>query len=703
MKRENTYEFRNKLLSVHEKDVRDPGKVIPQDAVLLRDGAVIEIGGTDDIVIRTAAEDFADFLAVSMGISASVSCTGLCKGDNVVQVGLAAENGVELGVAEGYKGFLIRPGEGIQVFGHDARGAQQGLFYMEDLMCMNKAPYLLPGEIRKKAMFAPQMVHSGYGMEMWPDEYLMRIAHEGRDAIMVFVTDVNQTRVGYLDFNDLIARANRCGLDVYAYSFFMSELHPDEPGAEELCENTYGRLFRECPGFAGVTFVGEVMEFHSKDPHVSKFRYEDVVTDPIPSGKPKPGWYPCEDLPQWINMVKKVIRKYKPTADIVLWSYNWGYQAEEARIKLIENLPDDISFQATFEMFENWKLEKSHTGCSDYTLAIPGPGKYFTSEAKAIKKRGMRLYTMSQSAGVTWDFGVIPYEPMPYQWIKRFQEMVKAKENWGLCGGMDCHHHGMYPSIITKLSKHAFMEPAEPMEEILDKIMMCEYGQENLEKCRQAFKLWSDAICHYIPTSQQLGGAGRVGPAYPLNLFYTYKLPYDKDAMFGARVISHNYTPSLGDLFAKPRYSVLSLRIHEEIRSFEKMLELMNQGIQVFESIENKNEKLLNMINLGKFIATCVATAIHAKQWFVLKCRMHAEFTKEGLLGIYDEMEALVHKEAANAESAVPLIDADSRLGWEPSMLYLCDREHLDLKQQQLAYVLKEIDYLRKCLDLTDD
>ena len=60
------------------------------------------------------------------------------------------------------------------------------------------------------------MVHSGFGLDEYPDNYLSRIAHDGRDAILVFVKDINQTPTGYLDFNDLIRRVSRYGLDVYA-------------------------------------------------------------------------------------------------------------------------------------------------------------------------------------------------------------------------------------------------------------------------------------------------------------------------------------------------------------------------------------------------------------------------------------------------------------------------------------------------------
>lgn len=702
MKKENAYDFRKKLLTVHTPNMRDAAVQIPENTTVLTDGVVVEIGNTDDMVIRTAAEDFVDYLQVSMGLKASLSTAGTACGKNTVRVAIADDT-VDMGEAAGYKGFLIQADEGFTVYGYDARGAAQGLFYMEDMMNLDHAPFMEKGEIRKKPMIAPQMIHSGYGMEQWPDEYLMRVAHEGRDAILVFAKDVNLTRVGYLDFNDLIARAAKFGIDVYAYSFMTSDMHPDDPGAEEYYEGTYGKLFRSCPGLKGITMVGEAVEFHSKDPHVSPFRYDDDRGFAMPDGLPWPGWYPCFDVPKFLELVKKIIYKYQPKADIVLWTYNWGYQPVDARVSLVDNLPKDIALESTFEMFETWKVGNSYIAGSDYSIAFEGPGYYFRTEAEAAKRNGLRLYTMSQSGGETWDFGVVPYEPVPYQWMKRFENMRKAHDDWGLCGSMDCHHHGLYPNIISKFSKHAFLTPREDMNVILDRILMGEYGKENLSKVQEGFRLWSEAMTYYTPTEGDLGGAGRVGPAYPFNLLDSIKPPYDKEAMFGAVVVSPRYPSEFAHscfLSAKPREPILNLRVHEEIKSLEKMLSLWKQGVAVFESIANPNERLQELLNLGKFLETYITTVRNAKAWHVLKCRMHACYEKEPLLAIVDEMEALLRAEIANAEKAIPLAEVDSRLGWEPSMHYLGDAEHIRWKIQQVEYVLdKEFTKLRACIN----
>lgn len=703
MRKENKYDFRKKLLTVHDSDVRDFSRKAKENELTIHDGVVINIGKTDDIVVKTAAEDFVDFFKVSMGMKASVSCADTPE-DGAIVLALASDVGFDLGSADGYKGFCIQVEDSIKVYGNDGRGLAAALYYLEDMMCYAKGPFLERGETRKKPIMTPTMVHSGYALDDYPDEYLNRIAHEGRDTILVFTWDVNKCHTGFLDFNDLIARAARYGLDVYAYSFLIGGPHPDEPGAEEAYDAMYGKLFRECPGLKGVTMVGEVTEFKSKDPHVSKFRCRDKVTDDLPDGKLWPGWYPCEDLPQWVSLVSKVIRKVKPDADIVLWSYNWGFNPKEARVKLIENLPTDITLEATWEMFDYKEMGDVKSAISDYSLSYVGPSPYFASEAVAAKKRGIKLYTMSQAAGVTWDFGAIPYEPMPYQWLRRYEKMRQAIAEWDLRGGMETHHHGFYPSLITKFSKHAFLSPDEPLEEILDKVFVMEYGEENLDKVREGFRLWSEAINYYTPTEGEFCGAGRIGPAYPFCLFHHAK-PEDKEkAFFGSAVVNVEYCNSmLGSYYfisRPPAESFINLRQKPELESLYKMYDLMEQGVAVFDSIENPNRKLKEVINLGKYLTVYMKTIVNAKEWNLLKCRMTGCFDKQELLNIVDEMEALLKAEQANAAKAIPYAQADSRLGWEPTMLYLADAEHIEWKIRQIQYVLDfEITKLRKAIN----
>ena len=703
MKKELNYHFRKRLLQVHEKDVRDFSVLPLSDELEIKDSVAIYLAKDADEVVLTAAKDFLDYLFTSMQISAMLKYGTPVACENAIVLSLAEDSGLDLGDANGCRGFRIDVSDNtVCINGFDSRGISQALFYLEDMMSLRHAPYLPKGIVARKPLYSPQMVHSGYQLDCYPDAYLAQIAHEGRDAILVFTTDVDRTPSGYLDFNELIYRAGKYGIDVYAYSYLKSEMHPDEDGAEAYYENSYGRLFQNCPGLKGVTLVGESVEFPSKDPHVTGKSYRDNVVDGIPTGKTSPGWYPCEDFPQWLTLIKKVINRHKLDADIVFWTYNWGYQPEEARVKLLKALPDGISVQATFEMFEKFKLEGNVEYCADYTLSSAGYGKYFASEAKIAKEKGIRLYSMTNTGGLTWDFGVIPYEPFPYQWMKRYRAMKQAHDDWGLCGIMEGHHYGFYPSVISKFSKLAFYGSADNLEGLLEQIVIGTYGAEAAPNVLSTFELWSEAITHYIPTDADQYGAFRVGPSYPFCLDRVVNLIARPYSMFGSDICAPVYNAHCAGIAGdEARGALASVRVPAEIRSLEKMRDLISAGIGELEKVQDKNEKLQRLLNLGKFILCTVVTGIHAKQWHQLKCRLQCEEDTRVISEILDSMERLLDAEAENAESAIPLVQMDSRLGWEPSMEYMTDEAQIRWKLRQLEFVRNtELFAYRKSLPL---
>ena len=94
------------------------------------------------------------------------------------------------------------------------------------------------------------------------------------------------------------------------------------------------------------------------------------------------------------------------------------------------------------------------------------------------------------------------------------------------------------------------------------------------------------------------------------------------------------------------------------------------------------------MLGLGQFIRHCVQTTINTKRWWLLKQRLEIE--PEQASAILDEMVKLAEAEIANAQASIPLVEADSRLGWEPSMEYMTDRVHLEWKIAQVRAVIDE-------------
>ena len=690
LKPEKPYDFKKELKQIHKKDRRDHTLKPALDEFVLKDGIQILLPDYDNEVVMTAAVDFTDYLRVSMGISA-----GITDKDTGAEQTIRIALNQDLGDASGYMGHRITVTEGgITLEGYDDRGVAQGFYLLEDLMNLRKAPYLKKETLQRKALFSPRITHSPIGPFEYTEEALALIAHQGFDAVYIWFNGPNVTDVGYQDFNLLCDRARKYGIDVYGEINMVHEAHPDDSGAQEFYDKMYGELFRKCPGIKGITLIGEASHFHSRDPKVIGQEDPKDITSNIPVGKIKSGWWPCCDYPQLMEMIQKAVYKFRPDADIIFCTYNWGNQPEEDRIKLIEALPEGLSLMATWDMFQKFKVGDVTENIYDYSLCFVGPGEYFSSEAIAAKKRGMRLYTISNTSGRTWDFGVVPYEPMPYQWIKRYKAILKAREEWGLCGLMENIHYSFHPSFIVELEKWAFFTEIKPPEQILLDLLVRDFGEENLETVDKVMHIWSEAITHMMPVVEDQYGPLRIGPSYP---FWTTeknppKIPSEPNALFGNRIYHATYEPDQ-DI----RASLPGVRLFAEIGEFIKLRDMLLEGVELLKTIENPNDKLLKLCNLGEFMYRTIVTTVNYKNFHILLVKLLIAGTRENAAKILDGLEEILLAERENVEATIPLVRADSRLGWEPSMDYTTNEECLNWKLKQIeAELTYRIPLMRK-------
>lgn len=678
---EQRYKFRKELITSNfsfKYELRD--KTENEISFLC---GVIFSGDISSPLIKHAITDFNDYLKVCFGIKEVK--------ENAVQINIKITRNLPKEVCS-YKGRTVEiTDKVIDIKAFDERGAAQAVYDLEDIMTELKQPYLKKGITQQKPLFSPRMAHSAYDVDVFPDGYLQRLAKSGIDAIILFVRGVNEVATGKADINDIIDRAESYGINTYAYCYLSVFKHPSEKDAEEVYDKAYGSIFRAHPKLKGMIFVGESVQFPSKDKRTTgRLNTEFLNEDNFPDLRPASGWWPCNDFPEWVELTKRVIRKEKPDADIVFWTYNWGWAPEKERIELIDKLPTDITLLVTFEMFQNLPTNYGITErVCDYSVAFAGPGDYFISEAKAAKRRGIKLYTMANAGGRTWDFGCMPYEPFPQQWMKRYEEMRKCHEEYNLTGVMECHHFGYFPSFITEIEKMAFEYNADTPENILRRVIG-KFSEGQTEKCLEVFDLWSRAIRLYMPTDDEQYCAMRVGPAYPLALGLFPKAPetlQNEKLLFGGG-ITEEYHLISGRKSSEGMFTLHSVRMRTEMKILTDAIKHIRQGLNIFKSLERKTKQIKRLMNMGEYMICCFTTDINVKRMYIYRQRLLIAATRREVKNIIYAIKKLGLTEIKNAEKAIKIVDRDSSLGYEPSMGYGGDRAHIEWKIRQVKNML---------------
>ena len=156
--------------------------------------------------------------------------------------------------------------------------------------------------------------------------------------------------------------------------------------------------------------------------------------------------------------------------------------------------------------------------------------------------------------------------------------------------------------------------------------------------------------------------------------------------MFGNHIYFSRYVPDVAG-----RNSLTGVRIFQEIRSAEKMRDLMLEGLQILKSCDDPNDNLEKLSGLAEFIYRTILTVLNVKRHYILKQKLSIAGQAENAENILREIEAILLDEKENVLATIPLVQADSSLGWEPSMEYTTDEEGLRWKLRQLDYELSII------------
>ena len=684
-KSEEKYDFRKRLFNVHKRNIIDKSVSIKDDEISVPGIVCIDADVTSEVV-KTAVEDFFDFLSVSLSLKGTIG----------------KENAfITARIDESYKTYrsfkITVKKDGVEILAHDERAVAQALFYIEDEIKYKGNRFLKVGVTEITPKFSPRMVHSSYGMDLFPDCHLAQIAHAGMDAILVMMVNPTETLGKGASLPDIINRAKKWGIDVYAYSWFGRTPHPDDENCEAFFEDTYGKLFKLNEGLKGVILVGESVGFPSKDPHVSPLTYDNNQIDGIPTGIPSSDFWPCYDYALWLQKMSDVVLKYNKDADIVFWSYNWGYAPKDARQSLIRSLPKNISLLATFDSFERFEIGPGvYESAYDYSLGYIGPGSYLTSEAEIAKECGIRFYAMTNTAGSTWDFGGTPYVPSPYRWAERANAVLMCKEKYGLAGLMEGHQHGFTPSVVSDLIKHMYESENIDVDGKLREIIAYRFDKENVEKLLTVFKFFSDAM-KYMPTSyEEQCGAFRVGVSFPFSIKGDFKPKADEDTygyfMSSRYAIRNNGSESL-----------TAVKLRYQRKMLQEVQKNIDAGVRILKTIQQKNEELYDLFNLGKYLKCMLKTGINAKDWFILTSKLKIAQSNEEATKLIGKIEKIVKKERKNVLDAIPIVSADSRLGWDPRMSYVADKARLEWKLKLFDYVENtEIHGYKRAIRITD-
>ena len=702
MKPEQNYDFLKRFKEIHQPGRRTAFRPAADGEIIIDGGWHISVATDAPAAALRAACDFQDYMLRSMEVSLPVMRGG--KDGASISFSRSAESRKR-------GAFEVRVStNSVVVSGDDERGILRGGVYLEDMMNLAEGPYLNKGDLRKEPLLRMRLIHSGSGIDDYPDWQLNAILHAGFTAIDLFVRgiDINGKHEN-CDINDIIERADALGLDTILYNYMKCFKHPDDSDADERLDAVYGGLFRHYPKAAGISLVGESLEFPSRDERTTGKTFLESAVDGIPDTRPSPGWFPCRDYPAFLEKIVRCVRRVKPDAEIIFSTYNWSYLSASEREKFLAECPKELTINIAFEMQRVRKIEGLRFPVMDYTASVAEPGEYFLTESAAAHKNGLKIRVCSNTGGNAWDFGAAPYIPVPQLWLKRMRALLPFAKDCGADSFYEGHHFGWWPNVANDLMKKLYMSPETALndDEFLRCLALRDYGTERVA---DVWALWSKALTHITTSNEDQYGPLRVGPSYPfvfqVNMTRTMlpkeiPFPCSDRAMFGNSIIKTLYRP-----YENAEQSPGSMRYPVDLRELSSLLEIWGQGSALLDTLipamqpGRKRAAGEYLRALGGYAANSIKTVINIKEWYLSTVHLNACAVPEEAKKMLDILAEIAAREHKNVLDTIQYVETDSRLGWEPSMEYVCDRRHLEWKLRQLTFALTEIEQYRKTFSL---
>jgi hypothetical protein len=673
-------------ISLRDESVR-PGR----DEVALNSGWVLLYPGRPSEVIKTAVDDFSQYLSLTLKtpVKARAVSRGEAPGARSILLGTAADLKSVPADLDRSEAFLVDSSDGdrIRVHGFDDKGVMRGLQYLEDTMSVRRSPVIPRVKAVHKPRYSPRLTCTPYyakselEMEIDPytDNFLSRISHAGFSGIWIWgeLMRVGRSEVypelkekvaeRQARLREIAARAARHGLDIYVYlgsqplpaAFF--ERHPGVKGTpikayggdfvlcttpEEsrryITEATTD-LMRQVPAIKGLVCIVGVEGFlhcHSRGnvecPRCSRREPEDVIAE-------------------FSRAVLEGARAGNSNAEVAIWPYSatnaWS-KHDKLQSRLIEKLPAGITWLAEFDKEGDVSFGGITIPAYDYSISFIGPSERFGKQYDLAVGRKLPFWVKTEHA-ISLEFVQTPYIPVFYNWVERYTRLREFESVTGFFANWQ--HYGFMPSIAAEICKWGTWMPSVEPDEFLRQTASREFGAGAASEALKAWRIWSSAFQEYPFSGNMALGVIQKGPAHPFFMDSKYQPRQASGRQFKNDL---SWTRPWGPDLA--------------LRQLQKVENGWSEGMGHWENVIRDADARLRPAairekGIAQAILACLRSTIHLGQFYELRDRLEKETRPKEAIAILDAMQEILKAELKNSREALAVVELDSRLGYANS------------------------------------
>ena len=371
----------------------------------------------------------------------------------------------------------------------------------------------------------------------------------------------------------------------------------------------------------------------------------------------------CKNIPAEVsatkvnNVIARALRDSKTNANVLAYTWGWSdfMNWTDEQVKTAMSLLDkDVSVVIPSEYQLSIKKGGIKNQIIDYSISNPGPSKLSIKAFKFAHDNGLRVLAKTQT-GNSWECSCVPYIPA-YDLIKEHIDNLKSH---GVNDYMLSWTLGGYPSpsldLVNALSNDTSYED-----------WYKEYYGDNAEIVKQAVELYCKGFREYPFSIDGLYFSPKnVGPANLISLENEEK----ESCMVGYSFddYEHWVGPYGYDIYVK---------------QMKKLVKLMSNSVKVIESIEEKDQKIQELLLYTKVSLLHFTYDLYHTEFSQLKRNLNEN--KEKIISLLKKMRKLTI-------NAIKYASLDSKIAFETSNHYFYVQNNLLEKLVNIDIVLEKL------------
>jgi dienelactone hydrolase len=673
--REETFEFVRTYLQRPKPPVFERLRATTGADVPLSRSSWALVNHVTGDVAATAARGLEDFLQSCCRVRIEASGAG-----KIILQTQPAVDGVRTD-----EGFSVVASNGeIRISATTDRGVMRGVYWLEDQIRSRQAAAVKAGTFVRNARFPTRITTSVYigGLRytessrpfIYTDGLLERISRDGFNGIWIWLNI--EEAAGHLTtfkeledpeadlrlkrIQELSERARRYGVDVYVY-LATNYNHP-----------VPAWFYQKYPETKGIGYNNAMC---TSDPRVRQFQHEIVrnIVSRAPSIRgfvviyDSEGFYYCgnndrsrQRCPRCRNytcehLARQVLTNINDAMheaggkDKQLIAFSYGRNDDWVK-RLFPTLPKDIVLEVDFSKGGLVERDGIKHQTGDYNLTLIGPPEQFVEHNELAQKLGLKFITKTEHA-VSQEFIFVPYIPAMDQWLRRIDKIREyPAEGWF---GNWCHV-GYLASLPAQLITRMSFDPPPEGKAILAELARNNYGESAVPHVLKAWTAFSDGIRQfpYSDNVSRIPGPLQKGPSNPFFLDPTVP-------GFGRWRAWQNdlkWTEPWRPAVAAKYLTIVRDRYREGVAHLEAARSAATE--------QYHRDAVAGEWRIARTIESSLNTILHLIAWIEERDRFHGAGSTAQRAESGAKLREILLAERDNVIDVLPLLDADSRLGY---------------------------------------